>query len=136
MKRIIYSKEDFAGFTLIELMVVVIIMGIVIALAVPTYTNTKEKALDKEAVMALRLISTANKQYGSKLEYFYPSSGSVSNIGQINNNLSLALGSTNWGYAISGTGATFRANATRVGGTRRWTIDQASVDPACVTACL
>ncbi|HAJ56870.1 MAG TPA: hypothetical protein DCL35_03760 [Candidatus Omnitrophica bacterium] len=136
MKKLIRAIDDLSGFTLIELVVVVIIMSILVALAVPTYTNTKEKALDKEAVMALKLIRSASKQYFAKFEHFYPYTGSITSLSNINNNLSLDLSGSNWGFALSGTGTAFTANATRTGSTRRWTINQAASEPSCVTACL
>ncbi len=121
------------GFTLIELMVVVIIMSIMVALTVPNYINTREKALDKEAVAALRLVYAANKHYFSKLDHYYPTAGSPT-IANINANLSIALSSGAWNYALSGTGATFSATAGRGG--RTWTVNQGTSTPACSGTCL
>lgn len=47
-------KRDEQGFTLIELMVVVMIIAILIAIAVPTFLNVRQKAQNRQAESNLR----------------------------------------------------------------------------------
>ena len=129
----VFLFRFFLGFTLMELMIVVVIISVLVALAVPNYVATREKALDREALSTLRLIKVANKQYFSKFEGYYPFSGTSGSLAAINSNLSLALNGTNWVFNMSGTGGTFTANATRGG--RTWTITNAA-DPSCSGSCL
>src|SRR3978361_358238 len=56
-------REDERGFTLIELMVVVLIIAIVIAIAIPTFLGAKSRAQDKAAQSSLRNEVTKPKGY-------------------------------------------------------------------------
>src|SRR5713101_8790148 len=53
------QKEE--GFTLIELMVVVLIIAILIAIAIPTFLGARKRAQDRAAQSSLRNTVTAAK---------------------------------------------------------------------------
>lgn len=54
-------RESEDGFTLIELMVVVLIIAILIAIAIPTFLGARERAQDRAAQSSLRNGLTAAK---------------------------------------------------------------------------
>ena len=54
LKRLMERRTEEEGFTLIELMVVVLIIGILIAIALPTFLGARNRANDKAAESSLR----------------------------------------------------------------------------------
>jgi type IV pilus assembly protein PilA len=67
------SEDRDAGFTLIELMVVVLIIAILIAIAIPTFLGAREKAQDRAAQSNLR-------NSLSSVNFYYTDSGSYTGI--------------------------------------------------------
>ncbi|MDP2576883.1 MAG: prepilin-type N-terminal cleavage/methylation domain-containing protein [Candidatus Palauibacterales bacterium] len=58
------------GFTLIEMLLVVVITGLLAAIAIPKFFNSKEKAYDAVAVHELRgLLTMAEAYFAENLNY-------------------------------------------------------------------
>jgi type IV pilus assembly protein PilA len=63
-------RDDERGFTLIELMVVVLIIAILIAIAIPTFLGARQRAQNRAAQSDLRNALTAQKTFYTDAESY------------------------------------------------------------------
>ncbi|MBU1112830.1 MAG: prepilin-type N-terminal cleavage/methylation domain-containing protein [Candidatus Omnitrophica bacterium] len=69
------------GFTLLELLIVVIVIGILATIAIPQFLNAVEKARVAKAKSALGLISHAEKMYRAERDtYVAAADGAVDSV--------------------------------------------------------
>jgi type IV pilus assembly protein PilA len=66
------AHDDERGFTLIELMVVVLIIAILIAIAIPTFLGARDRAQDRSAQSNARNALTAAKTVYSDNQSYLP----------------------------------------------------------------
>ncbi len=66
-------QKSQAGFTLIELMIVVGIIGILVAVAAPNFSRYQSKARQSEAKLALAAIYQGEKAFYSEYSAYIPS---------------------------------------------------------------
>lgn len=71
------NMKSKAGFTLVELMVVAIIVAILAAVAIPLMMGNKDRAIATEAQAALGTVRTALQVYKAEHSAFPTTSGSV-----------------------------------------------------------
>ena len=57
--------QDESGFTLVELLVVMLILGILAAIAIPAFFNQRNKATDSQAKVTARTAETAMETYAT-----------------------------------------------------------------------
>ncbi|MDD5155340.1 MAG: type II secretion system protein [Candidatus Omnitrophica bacterium] len=111
-------NEDHSGTTLMEMLVVIIIISIFAAVALPSFIRARENTLDKEAGTTLKLMQTAEKIFAMQNNGSYYSS---SDMALISDNLRIVLytgGDRKWSYSCSSNGC---AQATRNGyDSRTW----------------
>ena len=94
MLKRIREMKDQDGFTLIELMVVVLIIAILIAIAIPTFLGLRERAQNRSAQSDLRNALTAAKAFYTDADKY---TGFNSTVGE---DIEPAL---NWNMATTAT---------------------------------
>jgi len=72
-----FKKHNKFGFTLIELMIVVVIIGILASMAIPRFMRTSVKAKQSEAKLNLKQIYTMENAYRQEKDTYFPSDGST-----------------------------------------------------------
>lgn len=131
------------GFTLAELLIVVVVIGILATIALPIYTKAMERAKDQEAITNLKLIKAGELIFYSEHNAFFgpqPADiGSNANEIALNTNLKLRLPTALplvWEYAVSAvSGSTFSATASRDTGVIRTYTMTESTEPICSGGC-
>jgi type IV pilus assembly protein PilA len=106
------------GFTLIELMIVVAIIGILAAIAIPNFLNYQCKAKQSEAKQSLGTIAKNEVAYNAEYDSY---TTDLTSIGFA------TVGTTRYSYDVTAADATtFTARATAVINSENdgWTIDE------------
>lgn len=103
------KKNSQKGFTLIELMIVVVIIGILAALAIPRFMRATTKSKQSEAKQILKQIYTMQQAYRQEKDLYWPPGGAIagSATGNAFGPIGVEVGPTaRYSYAFSVANAT------------------------------
>ena len=101
--------RNYFGFTLMELMITVVLIGIIAGFAVPNYEKSIAKAHERDAINGLKMIYAAANLYKTN-EGDY-NTGNLPNTQSINTALNINLMSEKITYSALGGAANLSAKA-------------------------
>jgi type IV pilus assembly protein PilA len=119
-RRLQGERED--GFTLIELMVVVLIIAILIAIAIPTFLGARQRAQNRAAQSSLRNALTAAKTIYTDTQSY--TGATVAAMGGVEPSLTYVANNVDSAnqnqVSVKGTATDFSAAALSASGTCYW----------------
>ena len=110
------TRSRARGFTLLELVVVIVILAILAGLAVPRYMRTVNRSRSNEALQTLGYLRESAERYYARYSSY---SGIANDFGNLDFSPTDVSGTPSWTYAASGQAAdayTFTATYTGSGG--------------------
>ena len=120
-------KNSLKGFTLLEVLIVVIIIGILATIALPQYIRTLEKARSSEAVANVGSIRASLDRY------WYQVGSITTDLGQVDIDNPNDVTNKLYTYAVTDDGTTssirkYTVTATRTVGTETYTVTWIQTD--------
>lgn len=109
------GRLDYRGFTLLELMIVVVIVGLLAAMAIPKFLAVSAKSKQSEAKLILKQIYSNERIYFEEFgQYWIPAGGVVASMANTTAFAEILVevqAPARYCYSIAGTPTTFTATA-------------------------
>ena len=130
-----HQKEK--AFTLTDVMIVVVIIGLIMSFGISNYYKSQERAFLKNAISQLEILKRAQELYFTKYDTYYSPSASCATVDldKINEGLNIYLIENGFSYACDcGVVNSFECRATREDNSFIVTVRN-DIDPTCSLDC-
>ena len=115
----IRSRKSIRGLTLIELLMVILIVGILAAIAVPTYSGYMQRARRADAKTALEQIRGAQEMWRAERGTYAINDGNGTAVAKLQTTMGAPATTISkyytWAFTVGPTATTFTARATPQG---------------------
>ena len=130
------SPITIQAFTLMELMIVIVIIGVIASFALPQYHKTVERAYEREAIRNLTMVHAAEQVYQVENGTYWNSGTQGDCLANLNTNLRLNIIAGEMTYGCDGDGTLFTFTADRAGSLGDFTVsvtdaELSSTNPSC-----
>ena len=89
--HLIIKNSPIKGFTIMEIMIVITIMGVIAAFAIPNYGKSIDKGYERTYYTNLLAIHAAQESYFLDTGKYYPGAGQTKGMDDVNTALGLSL---------------------------------------------
>ena len=130
-------QKNYDGFTLVELMITVAILGVLAAVAIPAYSNYINRAKQSDAIIGLKAAQMAQEQFFSENNVYSSTIDILPGFDDGTVDDFYVKGEYTLSASASASATTFTIEAVWVdngiGIDDRWTINQNDIEPVCYT---
>ncbi len=104
------------GFTLAELLITVVILGILAAITLPNFTSSVDKAQANQTIAFLRVIRTGEQMFFARNAHYYACAAAACTSNELLTNLGAEVSTATYAFGlVAPTATTFTATAIKGG---------------------
>ncbi|MCD4779382.1 MAG: prepilin-type N-terminal cleavage/methylation domain-containing protein [Candidatus Omnitrophica bacterium] len=101
--------KNLKGFTLLEIIIVVILLSIIAGFAIPSYNKSMRRTHEQDAVVQLTALHVANELYEAQADQYLQGAGL--SLTQVNNGLHISIMANEMTYSYTSGAGSYAATS-------------------------